>query len=233
MAFGADISTLTRYTVGIYGYIVKINTASLLAYLITAVQAQASETSTPEPVTEDVSLDTLQGYVNSEDCPNLAFAIGDGECWVFFKTDGTDAETRSNTTDYVVGDVVKNSDSTKRFICVTGGQSGSSEPAVFSTADEDTGDITDGDVVWNYLDDIPISGGFPYSSTTRLALFGYRNAQGTTSDSDKLDLPDKDINLLKAYVLKDAYMMSKRGYVPKSVEDTIKTEEKRIREESL
>lgn len=72
---------------------------------------------------------------------------------------------------------------------------------------------------------------FPYLSTTRIALFGKRIAQDATTDSDKLDVPDRDIELVKAYALKDAYITKKNGYVPKGVSDTIKVEERRINNE--
>lgn len=44
-------------------------------------------------------------------------------------------------------------------------------------------------------------------------------------------MPDKDIDLVKAYALQEAYINVKGGYVPKSVKDTIKVEERRVRGE--
>lgn len=72
---------------------------------------------------------------------------------------------------------------------------------------------------------------FPYLSTTRIAVFGKRIAQNASVDADLLDVPDKDIELVKAYALKEAYSTAKGGYVPKSVNDTIKVEERRINNE--
>ena len=71
---------------------------------------------------------------------------------------------------------------------------------------------------------------FPYEETTRFALFGLRNIQKCTSDSDFLDVPDKDFALVQAYALEQAGIISK-GAAQKNILDTIEDEERRVRNE--
>jgi hypothetical protein len=159
MAFGSSVSYLTQNAVGSYGYIVKINTAELLAERIEAVQAQDSSSDTPEPVEGNTSISALYAYLNDSACPDLAYNYSDGECSIFFKTSV-----------------------------------------------------------------------FPYEATTRYALFGKRKAQNCTSDSDLLDCPDRDLNLLIAYCLDVAYQLKKNG-TPKWIYDKIKIAERALRNE--
>lgn len=86
MAFGSAVTGVAQNAVGSYGYIVKINTAELLAETIEAVQAQDSTSDTPEPVVDAVSIAALHGYLNDSACPDLGFSFSDGECSIFFKT---------------------------------------------------------------------------------------------------------------------------------------------------
>lgn len=155
--YGSMVTNLIQNGIGTAGYIVKINTADLLAETIESVQAQASPTSTPDPVSGAVGIDALYGYLNDSDAPDLAYNYSDGECSIFFNT----------TT-------------------------------------------------------------FPYSATTRYALFGKRKAQNCTSDADLLDCPDRDLNLLSLYCLQLAYAL-KKGGTPKWIYDKIKVEERNIR----
>lgn len=86
MAFGSIVTNLTQNAIGSYGYIVKINTADLLAETIESVQAQDDPATTPEPVTGQVSIATLYSYLDDSGCPDLAYNYSDGECSIFFKT---------------------------------------------------------------------------------------------------------------------------------------------------
>jgi hypothetical protein len=86
MAFGSTVANLVQNAIGSAGYIVKINTADLLAEKIEAVQAQAGPSSTPEPVEGSTSIAGLYEYLNDSDCPDLAYNYSDGECSIFFKT---------------------------------------------------------------------------------------------------------------------------------------------------
>ena len=157
MAFGSSITGLTKQAEGEYGYIVKINTANLLAQIIESVQAQSAADDTPEPVSGQTSVSSLYGYLNSSVAPDLAYNYSDGECQVFLLTSV-----------------------------------------------------------------------FPYDALTRFALYGKRKAQNCTEDSDLLDCPDRDLNLLLAYSLRIAYGL-KKGGTPKWISDKIKIGEREIR----
>lgn len=85
--FGNKITDLTQIAIGTVGYIIKIDVkSSIFAYDITAVQAQDNAGSVPAPVTTEVSLDTLMGYLNDSAAPDLAFNYGYGEVTIFLKT---------------------------------------------------------------------------------------------------------------------------------------------------
>ena len=157
MAFGTSVSALSQSAIGLYGYIIKINTANLLAQTITSVQAQASPTTTPEPVSGATTYAALYAYLDEANCPDLAYSYADGECSIFFKT------------------------------------------SIFA-----------------------------YAAETRVALFGKRKAQNCDDDSDLLDVPDKDLNLLVAYCLKLAYSL-KIGGTPKYVQNLVDNNEQVIR----
>lgn len=227
MAFGTAITELDVVANGDFGYIVKIDTASLLAQIIESVQVQASAYSTPEPTKSSVSMDTLYSYLNNQGCPLIAFHYSDGECWLFVKDNGSNTVARAGTTAYAVDDIVKNAAADKRYICVEAGISAALEPAGMSG---NTSGITDGTVTWDYLDDIPLANSYPYTSTTRFALFGKRKPQNCTDDSDELDLPDRDLSLLNAYCLSISYGLKKTG-VPKWINTNIKEGEYGLRNE--
>lgn len=86
MAFGSSVTGLTQQAEGTYGYIVKINTANLLAQTIESVQAQTATDDTPEPVSGQTQVSSLYGYLNDSNAPDLAFNYSDGECQIFFNT---------------------------------------------------------------------------------------------------------------------------------------------------
>lgn len=86
MAYGSSVTNVTQNAIGLYGYIIKINTAELLAQTIDSVQAQVSPSSTPETVSGSVSIAALYNYLDSTECPDLAYNYSDGECSIFFKT---------------------------------------------------------------------------------------------------------------------------------------------------
>lgn len=86
MAYGSIITNVSQNAIGSIGYIVKINTAELLAETIESVQAQASPSSTPDPVSGPVGISALYGYLNDTESPDLAYNYSDGECSIFFKT---------------------------------------------------------------------------------------------------------------------------------------------------
>lgn len=84
--FGSSVTNLSQYGIGSAGYVVKINTAELLAERIESIQAQASPSSTPEPVSGQTTVDALFSYLNDSNAPDLAYNYSDGECNVFFNT---------------------------------------------------------------------------------------------------------------------------------------------------
>jgi hypothetical protein len=71
---------------------------------------------------------------------------------------------------------------------------------------------------------------YPYTATTRLALDGYRTVQTVTDEDDLLDVPNKDIPLLTALVLKRMYAISGGG-IPQGVEEEIDKQFKEIDDE--
>jgi hypothetical protein len=83
LAFGSSITGLAQQAIGTYGYVVKIDTTTLLASVIDSIQLQASASDTPEPIVTPVTLDVLLSYPDDANCPTAAFASSDGECWIF------------------------------------------------------------------------------------------------------------------------------------------------------
>lgn len=222
MAFGTLITDISQSARGLFGYLLKINTANLAAYSIDAVQAQVGAYDVPIPATQEVSKNVLQSYLNDENCPLLAFNYGNGELNIFCKGTGADVPALVVATEYAIGDYVLKSN--KVYKCITSGITADPSPTYPAS-----GTVTDGTSIFEFVANVPIPDSIPYLSTSRIAVFGKRQAQNTSSDTDLLDLPDKDIELLKAYALEDAYGMAKGGYVPKWVKDKIRTEERRLR----
>lgn len=222
MAFGTQITNITRDSIGYFGYILKINSADLLAYSIDAVQAQVDTYDTPVPYASEVTKNTLYGYLNDESCPLLAFNHSNGELSIFCKGTGSDVPAVVVTTEYAINDYVRVSN--RVYKCITSGITENPTPA-YPTS----GNVTDGTAIFQFVANVPIPDSIPYLSTSRIAVFGKRNAQNTTSDSDLLDVPDKDIELVKAYALENAFGIAKNGYIPKWIKDRIKDEERRLR----
>lgn len=71
---------------------------------------------------------------------------------------------------------------------------------------------------------------FPYEDTTRFALFGNRKGQNVSDLTDKIDIPDKDINYLINLCLELSYLIKKK-YVPRDIVENIRLEELRISDE--
>lgn len=66
---------------------------------------------------------------------------------------------------------------------------------------------------------------FPYTSTTRYALFGKRISQNCLTDADYLDCPNKHLNLLTYYCLSLGYTTVKKG-VPTYIKEAIEANER-------
>lgn len=158
MAFGSLVTDFDQQAIGAYGYTIKIpiDPTGLNANVIYAVQAQASSSDTPEPVTTKVLLSTLESYLNDSACPDLAFAADNSNLFIFFAT-----------------------------------------------------------------------ATFDYVADTRFAVFGLRNAQPTTVDTDLLDIIDDDLELLIAYIIQ-AVWLSFKFTKNKYIEDAVATEERKI-----
>ena len=152
--FGNAVTDFAQQAVGTYGYTIKMG--NLNAYLISAVQAQPSAASTPDPITAENTIEEIQAYLNDSACPDLAFNFDGGQLTVFFKT------------------------------------------SVFA-----------------------------YTSDSRIAVFGIRNSQPPSTDTDLLDIIDDDINLLMGYPLRSAFL-SYKNTKSKYVEDLVETEERKI-----
>lgn len=222
---GTAVTSLNRVAIGNYGYTVKINATLLLAYKITGIFASKDSGNTITPVTTEVPLSVLQGYCNSSGAPPCAFNFTNGELTIFFRGDGTDSQLWVTATAYAVNDIVKNAAGLLRARCAIAGKSGTSEPTFPAIAGAT---VTDGTITWEYLDVIPKGDCLPYAATTIFVVEGLRNAQNCVNDSDKLDVPDKDIGLVLLYA-KDLAWQGVKNYTPKNILDRIKIEENRIR----
>jgi len=222
---GTAVNTLNRVAIGNYGYTVKVDAAALLAYKITGIFASKDAGNTIVPITEETTLATLQGYCNSSGAPLCAFNFTNGELTIFFRGTGSDSPAWVTATAYAVNDIVKNAAGTLRARCAIAGKSGTPEPTFPSTSG---GTVTDGTITWEYVDIIPRGDALPYATTTIFVIEGYRNAQNVSVDGDKLDVPDKDINLVVLYV-RDLAWQGVKNYTPKNILDRIKVEENRIR----
>jgi len=87
MAFGNAITEFTQLAIGAYGYIVAVNLTSLNMVTVEMVQAQTDAQTTLPPITSEISLSELLGYVADVDAPDLAFAYDEGSiCYIFLKT---------------------------------------------------------------------------------------------------------------------------------------------------
>lgn len=86
MAFGNSIVDFSQASIGTIGYTVRIDTTGLRTFKTKFVQAQATSSSTPVPATQEVLLETIQGYLNDSEAPDLAFNNGYGEITIFLKT---------------------------------------------------------------------------------------------------------------------------------------------------
>ena len=87
MAFGNAVTDVSQTSIGTYGYTVRIDTTTILAYRIKFVQAQdESGTELGTPSDDSVILKTLQTYLEQSSCPDIAFNYAHGVCTVFFKT---------------------------------------------------------------------------------------------------------------------------------------------------
>ena len=84
--FGNRVTDIDKFAEGTAGYILRVDTTTVLAYTITGVQAQVSATDTPVPIDTEDELSTILGYLNNSSAPDLAFNYSYGEVYIFFKT---------------------------------------------------------------------------------------------------------------------------------------------------
>lgn len=226
MAFGSKVTDFPQSAVGLFGYTLKIDLTSLLFHSVTEVQAQVGPANTPEPFLTEEKLPAVQSYLNNPNCPRLAFNYSDGNVTLFFKEDGSDVPVWVADTMYEAGDFVQGNIGADAaiFQAANRGFSGSVE----QTWSEGT--VVDGDVSWTFVKYLPINDGFPYAATTRFAVMGLRKAQPATDDSDYLDFPDKDSDLVKAYVLAAVWLIKKK-VVPINIQNQVKALEFKITNE--
>lgn len=83
--FGNKVTDVDVFAEGSNGYVIRVDTTSILAYSITGIQAQIGPSDTPEPVTEETTLPELLSFLNDGDSVDLAFNYGYGEVYIFFK----------------------------------------------------------------------------------------------------------------------------------------------------
>jgi hypothetical protein len=226
MAFGSRVTDFPQSAIGLFGYTLKIDLTSLLFHKVTEVQAQIGPSNTPEPFYTEEKLATVQSYLNNPNCPRLAFNYSDGNVTIFCKEDGTDIPAWVGATMYEAGDFVQGDigGDAALFQAANRGFSGSVE----QTWSEGT--VVDGDVSWTFVKYIPFNDGFPYAATTRFAVMGLRKAQPAVDDSDYLDFPDKDADLVKAYVIGMVWLIKKK-LIPLNILNQIKSLEFKITNE--
>jgi hypothetical protein len=224
MAFGNKVTDFPQFAIGIGGYIIKVQTTDILASVIDHVQAQDDSKDTQVVAADETDIVTLHNLLDNLVPPHLAFNNKEGEVSIFFKGSGADSPDWEADKYYNVGDVIKDTLSKWRFRCVTAGNSGGSEPSwTTSTV------ITDNEVRWQYIETIPRPDSYPYADSTRFALFGKRKAQPLVADDEKLDVPDRDIDLVRAYAMKIAYKL-KENRIPPTVINEIDENERMVRE---
>lgn len=85
MAFGNKVTDLDQISVGAYGYIVRADTTSILAYDVLGLQAQSTTSDTGTPTETNLELAALMALVNDSECDDLAYSFTPGEVYLFFK----------------------------------------------------------------------------------------------------------------------------------------------------
>lgn len=88
MAFGNAVTDFSQQAIGSYGYTIKVplEPSGLNANVVYAVQGQVGASDTPQVVLTKVLQSTIEDYLNSSSCPDLAFATDGTNVIVFFKT---------------------------------------------------------------------------------------------------------------------------------------------------
>lgn len=231
------INTLNKAAVGLFGFTVQMDLTTLLMDRITSVQVGKYPSladpqvlgSFPAPVTSEVTWNVLQSYLNNENAPRLAFNHSNSEVTIFCKNaDGISDyaySTRYRVGDYV-NHVIEGSATEAIWKCVTEGVSAAEEEIItyewlVSGVTETSG------LQWIFVDYMPITDTIAYAATTFIEVFGYRNTQACVNESDKLDVPDKDINLVLNYALATVWNM-KKNYIPVKIQNIIDELELRI-----
>ena len=82
---GNRVSDFDQFTIGTYGYTIILDTTDIMLNKPSFIQVDASGT-TSDPVTGPIDLDTLQDYINDEDCPDATWSFASDLMIIFFKT---------------------------------------------------------------------------------------------------------------------------------------------------
>lgn len=223
------INSLTKAVIGLFGFTIQVDVTALLIHKIKSVQIGTTDLTNgnfPEPVTNEVTLDVLQSYLNNPNAPRLAFNCSDGEINIFCKN-AAGVSDHAVSTRYRIGDYVNHVIGSTAveaiWKCITEGVSDSE----LSTAWAITGHTETTGVEWEFVDYLPITDTINYGATTFLELFGYRNSQQCYNESDNLDAPNKDITLVLNYALA-AFWNIRKQHIPIKVQNIIDQEELRI-----
>lgn len=230
------INSVEKAMIGQFGFIIKLDLSALLFDKVTGVQVGNYPTladpqvlgTFPQPVTGEIPLATLTGYLNSSNAPRLAFNHSYNEVAIFCKnTDGI--STHAEGKKYNVGDYVKVAGIPGIFVCITAGVSDADDTSIVWTV---TGTITEVDgVQWQFVDYYPLADEIEYSANSLLVIFGNRNTQNCISDTDRIDIPDKDFKLFLNYALANFWNIKKQ-HIPIKIQNIIDEEELRIINES-
>ena len=84
--FGNRVTDFPQHTSGLYGYTIIMDTTNLHLNMPYSIQPDANGVS-GDPVAGETALNTLQEYINDEDCPDLAWNLSSDILTIFFKTE--------------------------------------------------------------------------------------------------------------------------------------------------
>jgi len=82
---GNRVTDFDQFTIGTYGYTIALDTTNIMLNKPSYIQIDDSGT-TSDPISGPIDIDTLQAYINDEDCPDGAWSFASDILMIFFKT---------------------------------------------------------------------------------------------------------------------------------------------------